>query len=168
MEDQVKWTLGRKICTLFLVVFALFAAQEAFYVLPTFKQQLFERRQAENRAVVEVAFGVLEHFAALESSGKVSRVQAQAAAKEAIRSLRYEDKNYFWINDLEPRMIMHPTRPELDGKPLGEVRDPSGKAYFVTFAEVARKSGQGFVEYEFMKPQTGKVVPKISFRSEEH
>jgi methyl-accepting chemotaxis protein len=163
MEDQVKWTLGRKICALFLVVFALFAAQEAFYVLPTFKQQLFERRQAENRAVVEVAFGVLEHFAALEQSGRASRTEAQAAAKETIRKLRFADQNYFWINDLEPRMVMHPTKPELDGKPLGDLKDASGKPYFVAFAEVAKQSGQGFVEYDFMKPQTGKVVPKISY-----
>ena len=158
-----KWTLGRKISALFLMVFTVFSAQEALYVLPTFKSKLFERRQAENRAVVEVAFGVLEHVAAMEVSGKLSRLQAQAAAIEAIRALRFDDKNYFWINDLEPRMVMHPTKPELDGKPMADMKDPSGKAYFNAFVEVARKSGEGFVDYEFLKPQSGKVVPKTSY-----
>jgi methyl-accepting chemotaxis protein len=157
------WTLGSKIRALVLLVCTLFAAQAAFYVLPTFKAKLFERRQDGNKAVVEVAFGVLEHFAALESTGKVSRKEAQALAKEAIRGLRFEGGNYFWINDLEPRMVMHPTRPELDGKPLADTRDASGKAYFVEFVEVAKRTGEGFVAYDFLKPQLGKVVPKISF-----
>jgi methyl-accepting chemotaxis protein len=159
----MKWTLARKILLLVLLVCALFVAEEAFYVLPTFKAKLFERRKAETQEVVNVAFGTLQYFSALESSGKISRKEAQDSAKAAIRGLRFEDDNYFWINDLKPRMVLHPTKPELEGKDCSDMKDSSGKAYFLEFVEVARKSGQGFVAYEFMKPQSGKVVPKISF-----
>ncbi len=158
-----KWTLASKIRALVFLVCGLFAAQEAFYVLPTFKSKLFEQKKAENQAVVEVGFGVLEYFAAQESTGKLTREQAQAQAKAAIRGLRFEDGNYLWINDLEPLMIMHPIKPELDGKPVGGMKDASGQAYFLTFVETAKKSGQGFVDYEFLKPQLNKVVPKVSF-----
>lgn len=158
-----KWTLAKKIRLFFFGVFGLFFIQQAAYVLPTFRSKLFERRQMENRAVVETAFGVIEHFAALESNGKLSRQDAQQSAKDAIRRLRFEDGNYFWINDLEPRMVMHPLRTDLDGKPVGDLKDASGRAYFQTFVETAKRTGQGFVEYEFLKPQTGQVVPKISF-----
>ena len=64
-----KWTLASKIRALVFLVCGLFAAQEAFYVLPTFKSKLFEQKKAENQAVVEVGFGVLEYFAAQESTG---------------------------------------------------------------------------------------------------
>jgi methyl-accepting chemotaxis protein len=163
--DYMKWhwTLAKKIKALMLLVCALFAIQQAFYVLPTFKTKLFERRQSENKVVVEVAFGVLEHFAALESSGKVSREEAQALAKQAIKGLRFDGGNYFWINDLEPRMLMHPTRPDLEGKPVGDLKDALGKNYMLEMVGVAKKSGAGFVEYDFLKPQIGKVVPKTSY-----
>ncbi len=155
--------MGFKIRALVFLVCGLFALQEAFYVLPTFNSKLLERRQSENKAVVEVAFGVVEHFAAMESSGKASRSEAQALAQGALRGLRFEGGNYFWINDLEPRMLMHPTKPELEGKPVADLKDASGKAYMVEIAKVARQSGGGFVAYDFLKPQTGKVVPKISY-----
>jgi hypothetical protein len=54
---KMKWTLARKILLLVLLVCALFVAEEAFYVLPTFKAKLFERRKAETQEVVNVAFG---------------------------------------------------------------------------------------------------------------
>ncbi len=145
------------------MVCGLFALQEAFYVLPTFKSKLFERRQAENKAVVEVAYGIIEHFAAMESSGKANRAESQALAQGALRGLRFEGGNYFFINDLEPRMLMHPTRPELEGQSVADLKDASGKAYMVEIAKVARQSGEGFVAYDFLKPQTGKAVPKISY-----
>ena len=85
--------MGFKIRALVFLVCGLFALQEAFYVLPTFKSKLFERRQQENKAVVEVAYGVVEHFAAMESSGKASRAVAQSRAPDALRALRFEGGN---------------------------------------------------------------------------
>jgi hypothetical protein len=35
-----------------------------------------------------------------------------------IQNFRYNEKDYFWLNDLTPRMIMHPYKPELNGKDL--------------------------------------------------
>jgi methyl-accepting chemotaxis protein len=157
------WTLARKIRALVFLVCALFAAQEAFYVLPTFKTKLFEQRKAENCAVVDVGWGVLNYFAAQEVSGAMTREQAQANAKAVIRALRFEDGNYLWINDLEPRMLMHPAKPELEGKPVRDLKDAAGRTYMLEMVKTVKTSGQGFVEYEFLKPQLGKVVPKISF-----
>jgi methyl-accepting chemotaxis protein len=38
-------------------------------------------------------------------------------------ALRPDD--YFWINDLQPKMIMHPANPKLDGQDLSAIRDPT-------------------------------------------
>jgi methyl-accepting chemotaxis protein len=53
---------------------------------------------------------------AQELEGKLSREQAQRSAKAAVGKLRYDGGEYFWINDMQPRMVMHPIKPELDGK----------------------------------------------------
>ena len=79
--------------------------------------------------------------------------------------MRYgpENKDYFWINDLHPRMVMHPYKPEMDGQDLNENKDPNGKKLFVEFAKVAKESGEGFVDYLWPKYGADRPQPKLSF-----
>ena len=53
--------------------------------------------------------------------------------------------------DFKPTMVMHPIRPDVDGKDLTEYRDPAGKQLFVDLAKVARSQGSGFVPYLWPK-----------------
>lgn len=71
--------------------------------------------------------------------------------------------NYFWINDLQPRMVMHPIDSALNGKDLSDFKDPTGKRIFVEFAKVAREKGHGFVNYLWPRPGESKPVPKVSY-----
>ena len=86
-------------------------------------------------------------------------------ALEEIRNFRLADGNYFWVNDTRPAMLMHPTRPELEGRYLGDFTDQAGTKVFESMTEVARKNGQGFVEYLWTKPggEIGREYPKLSF-----
>ncbi|MFZ3018769.1 MAG: methyl-accepting chemotaxis protein [Gallionella sp.] len=133
------------------------------YALFVLKESMVEEREIKTRHVVESAYGVLEHFHALQQAGKLGESEAQQAAVETVKALRYEKVEYFWINDLQPRMIMHPIKPELDGKDLGDMKDPTGKALFVEFSEVAKRSGGGFVSYLWPKPGAATPMPKISY-----
>ncbi|MGE4557902.1 MAG: methyl-accepting chemotaxis protein [Desulfovibrionaceae bacterium] len=80
-----------------------------------------------------------------------------------IASIRLRDNNYFWINSLEPRMVMHPLEPDNDGMLLGGVQDAKGKHFYREIVQVCKESGQGFVEYWKKKPGTDVVAPKLSF-----
>jgi methyl-accepting chemotaxis protein len=84
---------------------------------------------------------------------------------ELVGALRYgpENKDYFWINDMHPRMITHPYKPELNGKDLSSSKDPNGKRLFVEFVKVCRENGEGFVEYYWPKYGADKPQPKLSF-----
>ncbi|WP_462326989.1 methyl-accepting chemotaxis protein [Desulfobaculum sp.] len=89
--------------------------------------------------------------------------ELKQTALEQIRGMRLADGNYLWINTLEPRMVMHPVKPELNGKPLGDMTDTKGKHLFVEFADVAREEGQGFVDYHWSKPGQEGDFPKLSY-----
>jgi len=91
----------------------------------------------------------------------VSRLKDEA--KAVIKNLRYGSDGYFWINDFEPRMVMHPTNPKLDGQLLKESKDPNGKYLFNEFVKVAKESGKGFVDYMWPKPGFEQPQPKLSF-----
>ncbi|QTA78920.1 Methyl-accepting chemotaxis protein signailling domain-containing protein, double cache domain-containing protein [Desulfonema limicola] len=111
---------------------------------------------------VDTAYGLLESLAKDE---ELSLEEQQAKAIEIIKSIRYgsEHKDYFWINDMRPYMIMHPYKPELDGKGLSDYKDPNGKYLFVEFVKVCKEKGQGFVDYYWPKYDGDNPQPKLSF-----
>ncbi len=113
--------------------------------------------------VVSVAHGIVAHYEAMERAGTLSREQAQSQAKEALRTFRYGDNDYVWINDLEPRVVMHPFRKDLEGQNVGELKDPKGVRLFSEFAATVKRSGEGFVAYDWPKPGVSEPVGKISF-----
>ncbi|MBK3867269.1 HAMP domain-containing protein [Pseudomonas stutzeri] len=127
------------------------------------RSDLYKGKQEATRNVVEAATGVFEHYRQLETSGAMSTAEAQRAAIEQIRLLRYDGQDYFWINDLGPTMIMHPMQPKLDGQDLSKVKDPDGKQLFNEMVAIARRDGAGLVDYMWAKPGQQDPVPKISY-----
>jgi len=125
--------------------------------------EMLQARIDSTREHVEIAYGNLVWAHGEESAGRMTREQAQAYARDVIGTLRYHDVEYFWINDLQPRMIMHPIKPELNGKDLTDIKDPNGFALFVAFAQKVRTSGEGFVAYQWPKAGQDKPVDKVSY-----
>ena len=131
--------------------------------LMTLRSSLLQEKDLKTRHVVETAYGVVEHFYSLSKASKLSEEAAKAAAVAALKNLRYEKEEYFWINDMRPYMVMHPIKPELDGKDLSGMADPNGKKLFVEFAETVKNKKEGFVSYLWAKPGKAEPVPKTSF-----
>ena len=127
------------------------------------RSDLYRGKQEATRNVVEAAAGVFEHYHKLETSGAMTTADAQQAAIEQIRLLRYDGQDYFWINDLGPKMIMHPMQPKLDGQDLSKIKDPEGKELFNEMVATTRSQGAGQVDYRWPKPGASDPVPKISY-----
>lgn len=125
-------------------------------------ERLFDARKNATRQHVEVAHGVLTWAHKLEVSG-LAREQAQSMAKKAIAELRYDGKEYFWINDMDARIVMHPVKPELDGKDGSSIKDPNGFALFTAFVNEVRARGEGFVAYQWPRQGEERAVDKLSF-----
>jgi len=86
-------------------------------------------------------------------------------ARKQIGNLRFgpDNKDYFFIIDTDARMVMHPIKPELDGKEMGEFKDPDGKKLFSEMVSVSKEKGEGFVSYMWPKPGEDAPVAKQSF-----
>ena len=122
-----------------------------------------EDRAAKTKQLVDAAYSIVLHFSQEEKAGRLDRQAAQTAAKAAIRAMRYDDSEYFWINDMHPRMIMHPGKPALEGTDLSDFADPSGKRLFVAFVETVKRDGAGFVNYLWPKMGHEEPIGKISY-----
>jgi methyl-accepting chemotaxis protein len=105
---------------------------------------------------------VREHYDKVRS-GAMSEADAKAAAASAVGKIRYSGNEYLWINDMSPRMVMHPINTKLDGQDLSQNKDPNGKHLFVEFVNVVKASGAGYVDYLWPKPGAKEPEPKRSF-----
>ncbi len=135
----------------------------AALVLFTERTLIMNERQQAVQQAVEVAHDVAKHFHAQVAAGKLSDDEARRQALATLRGLRYSGNEYFWVNDMTPVMVMHPIKPELEGKDLAGNKDASGKPLFVTMVDVVKAHGAGFVPYLWPKPGSEAPVPKVSY-----
>ena len=81
--------------------------------------------------------------------------------KSIVESTRYGKSGYFWINDFDYKMVMHPIKKELSGQFFKN----TPKVPFVELGvNELKKTGEntGFIEYSFLNPSTQKTVYKSS------
>ena len=157
------WPILRKIVTISIISISVINSTIYFYFLPLVEQRVLEAKKQGTKHVVEIAHAVLVEYERLGQSGRLSQPEAQRLAIQAVKSFRYEEGEYLWLNDLTPTMVMHPTKPELDGQSLVDFKDPKGKLLFREFVRVCADKGAGYVDYMWPKPGESTPVPKVSY-----
>ncbi len=125
------------------------------------RDELFHQRNDQTRRIVETAHSLVTQIAK-EAQAKGTPVQeAQQKAIALVKGLRYDKEEYFWINDLDGKMIMHPIKTALDGKDVTGVKDADGDNLFVSFIKIVKKDGMGLHQYYWPPDNTAKL--KISY-----
>ncbi len=157
-----QWSIGRRLSLVTLMVLALLGLL-LFFCLQIYQQGLMGEKSRQTRAQVETAYSLVVGLEARVRKGELDEASAKAEALALIKGLRYGADDYFWINDSHPTMVMHPMKPELDGKDLSGVEDKQGLRLFVAFADLARAQGAGEVAYYWPKPGVEEPVRKISY-----
>ena len=152
-----------------LLTIVLFVTSIFFIILPQLEKSFIARKQEMIREQVETAWSLVTDYHNRELSGELTTSEAQLRAILRIGKLRYglEKKDYFWINDMTPRILMHPYRQDLLNKDVTDFKDPQGKRLFFEMVQLVKKDGAGYVDYMWQwKDDPSKIVPKISFVKE--
>jgi two-component system NarL family sensor kinase len=140
---------------------------------------LFVRQQAvtlaqQQRLTIETAYlaskeAELHHY--VELAAHAISVQLMSGRKDAatleeakriLSELSFGDDGYFFIYDLQGNNLMHSRQPELVGMNLWGLRDAAGVATIQRLIARARAGG-GLERYTWVKPSTGKPVPKLGY-----
>ncbi|WP_106804020.1 methyl-accepting chemotaxis protein [Pseudomonas sp. S5D5] len=162
MNSLRNMSISRRLWLILIVaVLMLFAL--GLLMLRQIHDDLYQAKRQQTQHVVQTASGILTFYHSLETTGVMTRDAAQKQALSAVRGLRYDHDDYFWINDLTPVMIMHPANPKLDGQNLSAIRDPDGFAVFNEFVILAKAKGAGIVNYRWPKPGAEAPVAKTSY-----
>lgn len=149
-----------------MATLSLFVITYFWLLLPSIEGHLMDRKREMIRALTDAAWSVVSYYAALSDKGTISVETAQAGAIENLRQVRFgpDGKDYFWINDMHPRILMHPYRPDLEGMDTTDLTDPAGKHLFVAFADKVRSEGAGYVDYLWQwQDNPNRIVEKISY-----
>jgi methyl-accepting chemotaxis protein len=126
------------------------------------KDSMYSAKDEKNKNLVEVAHSIFQYFHQQQLNGELTEEQAQTMAKAVVKKLRYAETNYFWVNDYQARMVMHPIKTELDNTDVSQSKDELGNFIFREFAKIAQQQGEGRYEYYFTKPGGTEPLPKFS------
>jgi methyl-accepting chemotaxis protein len=127
------------------------SAMTFFYVYGSNTQRLAERKVALAFAT-DVGMSTVKEYAELASTGAMTVTEAKQQALRRLKSMRYGNDGYYTVLNSDPTVLMHPMKPELIGKNLGNFKDLHGNHVFHEVATIAKASGTGWVEYVWPKP----------------
>ncbi len=123
-----------------------------------FESNYMSARQTELRQYVELAQSTI---APLYNGTH----DTEAIRREALRllaSLNYGLDGYFFVYEMNGINVMHARQPELVGKNLSTMRDRNGVAVIQQLIARAKEGG-GFVRYDWDKPSSQAVAPKLGY-----
>ena len=156
----------RRIVVPALLAIIMFVVTVFAFVIPAFKKSAMQQKQSMLLELTNTAWSILQKYHKDQSAGLLPIEEARQKAIAEIEALRYggDKKDYFWITDMEPAMIMHPYVHDLTGQSLSEFADPDGKKLFIEARELAKTKGEGFISYKWQfKDDSTNIVPKLSF-----
>uniref|UniRef100_Q07RD9 Methyl-accepting chemotaxis sensory transducer n=1 Tax=Rhodopseudomonas palustris (strain BisA53) TaxID=316055 RepID=Q07RD9_RHOP5 len=121
------------------------------------------QKQTELQHLTDLAIGIIKQEHAAAQRGEVSDAEAQKRAQARVGAMRYAGEEYFFITDMQNRMLMHPVTEKLVGQDLSGLKDPNGKLIVATLTDAVRRNGSGTVDYSWPKPGSDKPQPKLSY-----
>ena len=161
MSIAKKLNIGRKLVAITLLsLVGMLITLFLFYQGLAFS--LIQEKKFQSKKFLDAGISIIKHFHSLVSTEGLKKTDAQNIAIEALKSTKYGENGYFWINDSNGMLLMHPYSPELVGSILINTVDKKGNYVFRDFVKNAKKGG-GYVEYYWPKPTNSKPFPKNSY-----
>lgn len=99
-------------------------------------------------------------------AGDLTEAEAKEEASEIVRAMRYGDAGdgYFWIDDTDYNLVMHPILPDQEGNNRYDLEDQNGVMIIQEIMKVAQSAdGGGFNEFYFTKSDGVTVAPKVAY-----
>jgi signal transduction histidine kinase len=171
MEGQLPVFLSRlSVSSRFLLVLAIgFAVQACISVqsLINLRQELMADRATEVKHLDETAYSTVAFYYDRASKGLMSDAAAREAAKNAVRAMRFDGTNYYFIWDQNGTGVAHGSNPQFEGVSFIDSPDAARLPYVADMVgklvAVGRSSGEGFTSYRMTKPGQTMPLDKIAY-----
>ncbi len=145
---------------------ALFIISIYVLILPVFENNIMQAKKEMISELTNSAYSLINEYYQEYQDTAIGLDEAKRMAASRIERMRYGDdaKDYFWIINRQPAMVMHPYRKELIDSDLSTYTDPRGNKLFVEAIEVTKENSSGFIDYYWQwKDDPSRIVPKLSY-----
>jgi len=138
-------------------------------VLRTVKQITYQKNLAEYNLKKDIQTRVLTVDKIIQNlyneNKHKTKIEITKIIKDAIRTIRFNDgRGYFFIYTMKGTNILFPTSPELEGKNMWNLQDSKGGYSIQKLSQIARKDGEGFLNWYWFKPSADKLKQKKMYR----
>lgn len=127
-----------------------------------YEKEAYKIKENELKDLVEAAYNSVQKLS--KKVTPTNEEEIKTLAKEVVGSMTYGKDGYFWINDSNHVVVMHPTKPQNVGKDLTNLKDPNGVLIYQDIVKVANNNDKGgLVKYAWPKPGVEGAQPKFSY-----
>ena len=134
-----------------------------FYSMSTLYKDLEQSKINSSKDMVQTIYSLVDAQYKRSQTGDITEEQAKQNSLDIIKDLRYENGGYYWVYDTDLNMVMHPVKPELNGRNLLSINDVNGKAFHHVIQQKIRDNGEGYVDYYWPVPGSEESTKKISY-----
>lgn len=123
---------------------------------------LFHAERA--RAITQTALGIVASFHLQYQQGLLSEAEAKDRAAKSLRAMRYGKGNadYMYVLDQDGHMVVHPVRPDWEGRDVSDARDMNNVPLFPLIRDNALQGSAGF-SYQMSRGRDQHEQNKIAF-----
>lgn len=121
---------------------------------------------SEIKSEVQSVISVLQAEYSKVEAGTLTEEEAKAEAAEIVRNMRYGDDSsgYFWIDDTDYILVMHPILSDQEGNNRYELEDQNGIMIIQEIMKVCTSpDGGGYNQFYFTKSDGVTVAPKVAY-----
>lgn len=132
----------------------------------TYEKAVDDGYNDEIKSQVQSTLSILQSEYDKYQAGEKTEEEAKEEAKEIIRVMRYRDdqSGYFWIDDTDYTLVMHPILVEQEGNNRYELKDQNGVMIIQEIMKVCQSADKGgYNEFYFTKADGVTVAPKIAY-----
>ncbi|MEC8080452.1 MAG: methyl-accepting chemotaxis protein [Pseudomonadota bacterium] len=152
--------VSRKLWGLIAILVSLLVIFEFDAYYKQYNDSLKARKQ-QVKEQVENAYSLIQYYH--DQAPVIGEETAKEQALKAVAALRYGSGGYFWINDYQHTLLMHPLKPQLNGSDVTNKTDASGNHHWQAMVTTVKQQGEGFVEYTYKGPQVDTPEEKVSY-----
>ncbi|ADG93599.1 methyl-accepting chemotaxis sensory transducer with Cache sensor [Arcobacter nitrofigilis DSM 7299] len=151
--------------TIIIIMMSIIISQIAIYQIneltktqtKQYREVEYEEKTLELTHNIEIITNLITQYQ------KKYADEGKSQVIELIKNIKFGNDGYFWIYNLNGKMIMHPFKPSLDGTDISKTKDSNGKIFFQEMQKVIKDKGEGKVHYFWAKPNSSKTEEKLSY-----
>lgn len=145
-------------------IFSIRASTDSSY--NKYETAMYDGYEVEIKSQVQSVLAILQSEYDKFSAGEITEEEAKKDAMEIVRAMRYrdDDSGYFWIDDMEYTLVMHPILPEQEGNNRLELEDKNGVMIVQEILKACQSADKGgYNQFYFSKADGVTVAPKIAY-----